>query len=40
MPKRSNPTKDFYNANAAKWAAQKSNSFYHEEEFRMFVSKF
>lgn len=39
MPKSSNPTKDFYNANAAKWAAQKNNSFYHEAEFKTFLSK-
>jgi SAM-dependent methyltransferase len=40
MTKSTNPTKDFYNANAAKWAAQKNNSFYHEAEFKTFVSKF
>lgn len=35
-----NLTKDFYDADAATWAAQKTNSFYHEKEFRLFVSKF
>jgi SAM-dependent methyltransferase len=40
MSKSTNPTKDFYNANAVKWAAQKSNSFYHEAEFKLFASKF
>lgn len=40
MPKKANPTKDYYNVNAEKWAARKNNSFYHEKEFRLFASKF
>lgn len=35
-----NPTKDFYNKNAQKWAALKLNSFYHEKEFARFVAYF
>lgn len=40
MPKKKNPTQDYYNKNAEKWAAQKNHSFFHEKEFRIFASKF
>jgi len=33
-----NPTRDFYNQNAKAWGAEKNNSFYHEEEFRKFLT--
>lgn len=29
---------DYYNSNAVRWAAKKTNSFYHEEGFRKFVN--
>lgn len=35
-----NPTKEYYNKNAEKWAEKKFHSFYHEKEFRMFCSYF
>lgn len=31
---------DYYNKNASKWAALKTNSFYHEDNFRKFIKYF
>lgn len=38
MPARKNHTKDFYNRHAEAWAREKTNSFFHEREFRVFRS--
>lgn len=37
---RKNPTKEYYEQHAGKWAEKKFHSFYHEKEFRIFASKF
>jgi len=40
MPARKNPTRDFYNKHAKEWAAQKTDAFYNEPEFRKFIQYF
>lgn len=38
MPKKKNPTKDYYEHNSEIWTEKKTNSFHHEKSFTIFNS--